>query len=140
MTALDLLGDMRRRGVVLTAQGDRLAFDAPAGVMTAELRATLAARKAELMAFLAGKFAAAADALLATVDDNEAREALAYAFFERAGIAEFDGGMSRPEAEFAAYLDLAQAVENLDEFGTAPKACRRPETPLVWRETPSPSP
>ncbi len=48
--AAELLADLRRAGVNLSAKGERLAFDAPAGVVTPELRATLQARKAELLA------------------------------------------------------------------------------------------
>jgi len=52
MTALDLLAMLDRAGVVLSAKGDRLAYDAPSGVMTADLVATVKAHKAELLALL----------------------------------------------------------------------------------------
>ena len=60
MTALQLLANLRTRGVVLSARGDRLAFDAPAGVMTPDLRAVLASRKRELLAMLASVWHSAA--------------------------------------------------------------------------------
>jgi len=41
--------DLRQAGVTLAVEGDALRFRAPTGVMTAELKATLAARKAELI-------------------------------------------------------------------------------------------
>jgi hypothetical protein len=49
MTALDLLADLGRLGVELGAEGDRLHFQAPRGVMTEELRQRVADRKAELL-------------------------------------------------------------------------------------------
>jgi hypothetical protein len=51
-----LLADLRRAGVLLTADGDRLSFDAPIGVMTLALLAMLKARKAELLAVLKGDY------------------------------------------------------------------------------------
>ena len=52
MTPLHMLADLRRRGVVLIAQGDRLHVDAPAGVLTPEMRDALAAHKYELLGLL----------------------------------------------------------------------------------------
>ena len=111
MTALDLLATLNRAGVVLSAKGDRLAYDAPKGAMTADLLATIKARKAEVLAVLAGNWCAAASALLAQVQDAEARADLLYLFDERAGICQYDGNMSRGEAERQAYRELARAVE-----------------------------
>ena len=42
MTALELLADLRRRGVMLRAEGDRLCGDAPKGILTPKDRAALA--------------------------------------------------------------------------------------------------
>ena len=58
MTALDLIASLRDRGVNLTARGDRLRIDAPKGVLTDTLRATLRDRKADVL-----------EALVGTVDD-----------------------------------------------------------------------
>jgi hypothetical protein len=49
-----LLADLTARGVLIEAHGDRLKIDAPADVLTAELRAALAEHKAALLAHLAG--------------------------------------------------------------------------------------
>ena len=49
----ELLSSLRERGVRLSVEGDRLICDAPAGVVDEELRAELAARKAELMTLIA---------------------------------------------------------------------------------------
>jgi hypothetical protein len=51
-TPSTLLADLRRVGVILTARGDRLSFDAPAGALTPDLRATLIRHKPELLAAL----------------------------------------------------------------------------------------
>jgi predicted metal-dependent hydrolase len=48
-----LLEDLRRRDVTLEAVGDRLHVDAPAGVMTDELRAALVENKGRLLESLA---------------------------------------------------------------------------------------
>lgn len=53
MTAADLVLDLKARGVRLTAEGNRLQYDAPAGVMTPDLLARLKACKSELLATLA---------------------------------------------------------------------------------------
>ena len=52
MTAPEVLAEARRRGILLSARGDRLRYDAPVGVMQAELRAALVEHKAELLALL----------------------------------------------------------------------------------------
>lgn len=54
MTAQELLDLLAARGVRLTATGDRLHIDAAKGVLTPELRATLAERKAALLEVLRG--------------------------------------------------------------------------------------
>jgi hypothetical protein len=52
MNAQALLHDLTGRGVVLSADGDRLDIDAPDSVLTDALLATLRARKAELLDLL----------------------------------------------------------------------------------------
>jgi len=53
MTAGTLLSHLRAAGAILTATGtDRLRVDAPKGVLTPDLRASLVAHKAELLATL----------------------------------------------------------------------------------------
>jgi hypothetical protein len=53
MSARALLDDLRRRDVILEADGDRLHVDAPARVMTDELRAALVENKGRLLESLA---------------------------------------------------------------------------------------
>jgi hypothetical protein len=110
-TAAKLLADLRRGCVSFTAQGDRLAFDAPAGAMTPAVRAMVTARKPELLAVLAGNYLQAALAMVLNEPDPDRRNALAEWFDERAGICQYDGGMSRGEAERSAYIHLCRAVE-----------------------------
>lgn len=52
MTVDKLLTDLSRREIILSVDGNRLLFDAPAGALTPELRAAITARRAELIARL----------------------------------------------------------------------------------------
>jgi TubC N-terminal docking domain len=52
MTATDLLRELTRLGVVLTACGDRVHVDAPMSMLTAELRRAMVEHKAELLQLL----------------------------------------------------------------------------------------
>ncbi len=52
MNPATLLSDLRRRGVELTAEGDRLHYRAPRGVLSPELLADLRSHKLELLAEL----------------------------------------------------------------------------------------
>ena len=52
MNPATLLSDLRRRGVELTAEGDRLRYRAPRGVLSPELLADLRSHKRELLAEL----------------------------------------------------------------------------------------
>ncbi len=53
MNTRALLGELRQRDVHLKAENGRLHVDAPAGVVTRELKASLAAQKTSLMKLLA---------------------------------------------------------------------------------------
>jgi len=55
LSALSLLAKARDRGIELVADGGRLRYRAPWGVLTPDLRAALAARKGELLAVLGGE-------------------------------------------------------------------------------------
>jgi hypothetical protein len=52
MSASSFLVQLRSVGISVSVEGDHLIVDAPAGVVTAELRAEFAVRKAELIAAL----------------------------------------------------------------------------------------
>ena len=93
MTALELLEDLKKRGVDLEPEGDSLRYRAPAGALTPSLRQALATHKVEVLSHLRGE---AVD-LPVHVGDWPAPWLEAY--IERAGIMEFDGGLPRIEAE-----------------------------------------
>ena len=112
--------------------GGALRARAPKGVLTASLIEHLRSRKSELTAFVAlnwisepasqaGGFvksevlnanvwARRAAALLATVSDADRRADFREVFEHRAGVAEFDGRLSRTEAERLAYAELHAAM------------------------------
>jgi hypothetical protein len=76
----EILQAAHEAGIVLTVDGDRLRFRAPAGALTPELRAALEELKPDLL----------------------------YEYHERAGILEYDARLPRAEAESrAAELVLA---------------------------------
>lgn len=52
MTLIELLSDLRSRGVVLTVEGGRLSCNAPKGIMTSAIRQELASQKQEILALL----------------------------------------------------------------------------------------
>ncbi len=52
MTAVELLSDLRARGVRVEVNGDRLRIDAPRGALNQETKESLARHKAELLALL----------------------------------------------------------------------------------------
>ncbi|MFH8349510.1 CocE/NonD family hydrolase [Streptomyces sp. NPDC018045] len=69
-SVVDLLLALRADGIALWADRGRLRFDAPAGAMTAALRAELGARKAEIVAFLAEADLAERTSVRITVPDG----------------------------------------------------------------------
>lgn len=93
MTVLELLENLKKRGVDLAPAGESLRYRAPAGALTPDLRQALAAHKAEVLAHLRGE----AVGLPPHVGDWP--EEWLEVFIERAGIMEFDGGLPREEAE-----------------------------------------
>jgi len=90
---------------------DRLTFDAPAGTLTPDLRGLMKARKPELLAVVRGDYLRAALAMVLDEPEPDRQNALAEWFDEQAGIGEYDGSMSRGEAERSAYIALCRAVE-----------------------------
>jgi len=124
-----LLADLAQQGVRVFSEGGRLMVDGPAALVTAGLQARLRRHQADLMAHLAGSGLEPRTAplggarvevgkdevkpaeLLARLDagmpvaDTEVIAALSgrhVEFDERAGIMEYEGGMTRPEAEVRA--------------------------------------
>ncbi|MCH7591186.1 MAG: hypothetical protein IH989_00190 [Planctomycetes bacterium] len=117
MTGVLLLEQLQERDIRLSANGDRLVVDAPRGLLTAQLRETLLDRKAELLAILADRDDSArqAAALLSRVDDPDVRADLRELFEHRAAVCEFDGGLSRTDAERIALSELYAAIRKADE-------------------------
>jgi hypothetical protein len=82
MTPIDLLQNLRDLGILLTPYPDgSIRYKAPNGVMTAALSAAMRTHKQELLDLLE-------------------------TFEERAAILEYDGGLSREEAEALAWQEL----------------------------------
>ncbi|MCC7409045.1 MAG: hypothetical protein IT442_13325 [Phycisphaeraceae bacterium] len=113
MTAYALLNDLRQRGVVLTAKGDRLAYDAPRGVLTADLRALLVGLKPALLAILRGDppprvRAGRAIRHARQAGDNVLAVALRDAWEERLAVCTIDGGLPEEQAQRIA----ADEIEN----------------------------
>jgi hypothetical protein len=113
MTGEALLEQLRSLDIRLSASGDRLLVDAPRGALNEELRGTLLDRKAELLAILASadKWARRAAGLLSAVAESDLRADLRELFEHRAAVCEFDGGLSRAEAERIAFDELRIAVD-----------------------------
>ena len=63
MTALEILDELRQRGVVLEVNGEALRYRAPKGVLTAELRHAVTENKKELLDLLAAPHPCTCDPL-----------------------------------------------------------------------------
>lgn len=95
MTATDLLARLQSSGVSISTHGDRLAIDAPKGALTDALLSELRTHKAALMGLLVANAAAFADP--GSVAD------LLADWGERAAMMEYEGGLSRADAEREAW-------------------------------------
>jgi hypothetical protein len=93
MNAAELLKATRAEGVALSHNGDKLVLEWKKSPPTPTLVENLRRHKAEILSFLKNE-----------PSSWSAEDWLAY-FDERAGIAEFDAGFSRIEAELSAFLD-----------------------------------
>ncbi|MCH7884414.1 MAG: hypothetical protein IIC01_04110 [Planctomycetes bacterium] len=117
MTGEVLLEQLRERDIRLSANGDRLVVDAPRGALTEQLRGTLREHKAELLAIVTAPdlWARRAAALLSGVADPDLRADLRELFEHRAAVCEFDGGLSRTDAERVAFGELQAAMKESAE-------------------------
>jgi hypothetical protein len=90
MNAQELITELSKQGVILEAENDGLRIDAPKGVLTSELRQSLTEQKQAILTLLSqpSPIGAAPTVLDERMD-----------FEERAGIMEYDGGLTRVEAE-----------------------------------------
>ncbi len=106
-----LVDDLHRRGVKLRAAGDRLRWRAPAGVISHADVAALRVHKATILS------------LLRPAPDLWTQADWQVFFDERAGIAEIDGGFSRPEAEARAYACCVVELMNRTLVVSDPDRC-----------------
>ena len=117
MNAPELLAELNGRGVRLTSHGDRLAYDAPAGVMTPDLAERVKACKAELLAILAGSPEPVDGGQLETHADRETRRFLAVCRPWPDGCGWYDPAQA-PTAEALARAEDRLAREPLNMKGT----------------------
>ena len=112
MNAMKILSEAERLGIrVRVAVG--VIECCPRGALPDELRRRIIENKAELIEVLIkpSEWVRRAAAILAEVADNDLRADLRYCYEERCGIAEYDGELSRPDAEKLAYHELLRAME-----------------------------
>jgi hypothetical protein len=90
MTSKELFANLKKHGVELSLDGENLRYRAPKGVLTSELRQSLTEQKQAILTLLSqpSPIGAAPTVLDERMD-----------FEERAGIMEYDGGLTRVEAE-----------------------------------------
>lgn len=110
MTASEALLQAREAGVRVRIDGDHLALEASAPP-PAEVLDILARYKADIL-----------DLLRPAVDGWSAKDWWEY-FEERAGVAEFDGGLTRDEAEKRAYDCCVGQWLELNPVRSAPGRC-----------------
>jgi hypothetical protein len=99
MTPLQVIERVRQLGIVLTVDGADLLVDDPHGALSEDLVAELRKNKVELIDLLTSWPMKMAAFLVDHVPDADERVALVERYGERAGIAEFDGGLSEDQAE-----------------------------------------
>jgi hypothetical protein len=114
MNPFTLIECLSRTGVTLAVNGGKLTYDAPAGMMTPRFLDAMREHKPILLALASGDWGVAAIAMIDRIPDPDQRESLRFQFEERAGIAEFDGGMDRREAEQSALGHVLSEIDRLD--------------------------
>ena len=110
MTAMEALQAARAVGVDVVLHGNDLALEASSPPPDAVLEA-LSRNKAEIVA------------LLRAGDDGWNAEDWQVYFDERAGIAEFDGGLSRSQAEARAFACCVTELMNRNPQTSSPDRC-----------------
>src|SRR5690349_12253985 len=110
MTAVEALRAARSLGVCVGVDGDDLVLEAPAAPPDGVLD-LLRQHKPSILALLRAR------------DDGWSAEDWQAYFEERAGIAEFDGGMTRPAAEAQAFKCCIVTWLNQNPVRSTPGAC-----------------
>jgi hypothetical protein len=112
--AATLLDTLRAFGAEVWADGDRVRYRAPAGMLTPSLKDALVRHKAELLSVLRDTTSTKASPAAEVVAHVAALAVLGVEmpeldhFFERRAIIEFDGGVGRSEAELRAATEALE--------------------------------
>jgi hypothetical protein len=116
MTAESLLCELRNRGVEFVIDGSRLRYH-PKSAVPENKRALLTRYKPDLIRLIVdskvpppSRWARCAAALLATIEDADQRADLRDAYEERAGILEYEAGLTREDADERAFHYLLEAL------------------------------
>lgn len=110
MNATELLIELETQGVIVTACDGRIRLDAPRGILTPDVRERIRAWKSEIMDALLQPWARRLSAMLSPMGDADARQMFRDLFEERAGIFEYEGGLSRDEAERLAFEHVRDLI------------------------------
>ncbi len=102
MEVKNLLAEFERRGVILWQDDSCLKFSAPLGSVTPEAIAKARGARKEILRHLLNRTDQAHRLFLVNVRDRLSPEQYE-AWEERAAIMEFDGGLSREQAEKEAF-------------------------------------
>lgn len=98
MTLTALLEELRKQNIQIHAVGGDLKIQHPKGTqLNSQLLESIKTHKSALLSALRGK---------PTLDQTKIIDAAIESFEERASIREFDGGLSREEAETQAHQDV----------------------------------
>ena len=109
--AATLIDDLSRSGVTLSRNGDKLVLDGPEAVIDDALVERVRPLKADIIA------------LLADPEPEWSTDDWQALFHERAGIAEFDGGQTRADAEAQAFEHCVVEWRNRNPQASEPGRC-----------------
>ena len=123
---MKILDNAERLGIEMRVAGGAIEC-CPRGALPDELRRRIVENKAELVAVLSSpsEWVRKAAQLLSQVEDTDLRADLRYCYEERCGIAEYDGGLDRDDAEKLAYHELLRAMERDGILGDDATSCER---------------
>jgi len=109
---MKILDNAERLGIEMRVAGGVIEC-APRGALPDELRRRIIENKTELIEvlFKPSEWTRKAAGLLSQVGGTDLRADLRFCFEERSAIAEYDGELSRDDAEKLAYHELLRAME-----------------------------
>jgi hypothetical protein len=111
MNAAELLIELETQGVIVTACDGRLRLDAPKGILTPHVQERVRASKFDIMDALRQPSARRLSAMLSRMDDGDTRQMFRDLFEERAGVFEYECGLSRDEAERLAFEHVRDLIQ-----------------------------